>query len=342
MHVLEAVRDDMSLCGLHTGFDGGPGVPTSQYVTQLGFRLHRLEARDCSDDVMLSMIGDVLAVGATPLIVIWDTARLSLLTDLDVEWQNEMDGDVSPAEYRMTLDDACQKAGAHRVRVWGGVISNLDGDSLAWLNAVRDAGGGWPANLHGITAHRYGDGTFENPHRGFSDRDAEVKWLKAAAARKPIQITEFGYPSSDMTEDEQSERIAQEWAFWQRHSLPAYLYQLNDGPGTFPIDHFGIRRVDGSFKPAAYTVPTTTQESDMLTNFSISRKRLIPVPGRAGYFTYQYPRGTDTVLSVQPDGSFQSRPAGTAGAWESFYLDEDRRRAIFDETAESFAYPLVD
>lgn len=80
----------------------------------------------------------------------------------------------------------------------------------------------------------------------------------------------------------------------------------------------------------------------MLTNFSISRQRCLAHPSKPGYFTYTYPKGADTVLSVQPDGTFQSRPAGTAGAWESFYLDEDRRRAIFDETAESFAYPLVD
>ena len=327
--------------GLHSHFDACIG-PLAADVTRLGFTLHRMEVTHVDDATMTAMVQESVDAGAQPLVVIWDTSRLEHLTGRDAEWKNELDGDMAPEVYRRELDAAVEIAVAHGVRLWGGVISNLDGDSLAWLNAVRDAGGGWPADLYGITAHRYGDGTFENPHRGFSSRDAEVKWLRAAAAGKPIQITEFGYPSSDMTEEEQAERISQEWAFWQGHGLPAYLYQINDGASTWPIDHFGIRRVDGSWKPSAYTVPTTTQESDMLTNFSISKKRLIPVPGRAGYFTYQYPRGTDTVLSVQPDGSFQSRPAGTAGAWESFYLDEDRRRAIFDETAESFAYPLVD
>lgn len=79
-----------------------------------------------------------------------------------------------------------------------------------------------------------------------------------------------------------------------------------------------------------------------MPNFSISRSRCIPHPGKPGYFTYEYPKGTDTVLSVQSDGTFQTRPGGTTGAWETFYLDEARGRAIFDETAESFAFPLVD
>ena len=79
-----------------------------------------------------------------------------------------------------------------------------------------------------------------------------------------------------------------------------------------------------------------------MTNFSISRARCIPHPTKENHFTYQYPKGTNTVLSVQPDGALQSRPTGTAGAWETFYLDEVRGRAIFNETAEVFVFPLVD
>jgi hypothetical protein len=29
------------------------------------------------------------------------------------------------------------------------------------------------------------------------------------------------------------------------------LYQINDGVGADPIDRFGIRRADGSYKPVA-------------------------------------------------------------------------------------------
>ena len=40
--------------------------------------------------------------------------------------------------------------------------------------------------------------------------------------------------------------------------------------------------------------------------------RLDPVPGGRVIAVYQ----DQTVLSVQPDGSFQRRPAGTDGPWE--------------------------
>lgn len=39
-----------------------------------------------------------------------------------------------------------------------------------------------------------------------------------------------------------------------------------------------------------------------------------------GYFTVgNYPYGTTTVLSMQPDGSIQLRPQGTAGSYEVAY-----------------------
>jgi len=35
-----------------------------------------------------------------------------------------------------------------------------------------------------------------------------------------------------------------------------------------------------------------------------------------GEFTVRYPADADTVLSIQPDGSVQTRPHGTTGAYE--------------------------
>jgi hypothetical protein len=35
-----------------------------------------------------------------------------------------------------------------------------------------------------------------------------------------------------------------------------------------------------------------------------------------GTVTMTYPAGSDTVASLQPDGTLATRPAGTAGPWE--------------------------
>lgn len=40
--------------------------------------------------------------------------------------------------------------------------------------------------------------------------------------------------------------------------------------------------------------------------------------------TVTYPVGADTVLSVQPDGTIQTRPHGTAGPYERAVLTGDR------------------
>jgi hypothetical protein len=40
--------------------------------------------------------------------------------------------------------------------------------------------------------------------------------------------------------------------------------------------------------------------------------------------TVAYPAGASTVLSVQPDGSMETRPAGSAGPYETALLAGDR------------------
>ena len=80
----------------------------------------------------------------------------------------------------------------------------------------------------------------------------------------------------------------------------------------------------------------------MLTaTFSISRRHCIPHPSKPGYFTVRHPTNANTVLSVQPDGTIGTRPAGTAGSYEEFRMEGNR--AVFPDVAGLvFAIPLVD
>ena len=76
-----------------------------------------------------------------------------------------------------------------------------------------------------------------------------------------------------------------------------------------------------------------------LPNFAISRSDSFEV--REGVWATFYPKGqTLTILSIQPDGSFQTRPFDHAGAWET-WVEEPGDRAVFHDTEYHQAFPLV-
>ena len=57
----------------------------------------------------------------------------------------------------------------------------------------------------------------------------------------------------------QAANIAAEWQFWRvQGAQAAFLYQINDGTGEH--EGYGIRTVDGRWKPAAETVPRDGSE----------------------------------------------------------------------------------
>jgi hypothetical protein len=63
----------------------------------------------------------------------------------------------------------------------------------------------------------------------------------------------------------------------------------------------------------------------------------------SGLCTVTYPAGSTTVLSVQPDGTVQSRPQGAAGVYERAILQSDR--LIYAPTGpvgKVFVVPYVD
>ena len=227
---------------LMTHFQGQVDRATLSEVRGFGFRGARLDcSAPCPVDTMVAMLADCDACDLRPLPMVWDTERLAALAGREAEWGNEPDFTWDPAAYRAELDIACAVARERGVALYAPALGNLSRDALGWLEAVR--GGGWPDGLHGISVHRYGDGTFEWAHDGFRSRADEVAALLALCDGLPFIVTEFGYPTNPigarflkrvkadpliarrlrflnpdvrLTEADAAANIAKEWAFWRR------------------------------------------------------------------------------------------------------------------------------
>ncbi len=328
-------------------------------VYALGYRLARIAAMDCSVEVMLQNVRDAREAGLTPVVTIADPERIRHFQPGDfIECRNEDDGDISPEEYRRILDEMAAISLEVGTRLWGGVGSNTDDDTLKWGNEVRDCGGGWPTGMFGLSWHSYGP----YPHDGFTAREGqhrafgECEWLLALANGLPILMSEFGDANTTgVTEEQQAAVINDLWRLWEQIGLwGACLFQIHDGPDAMQYEHrFGIYRCDdkgqvGGLKPVAFVVPQPLRqaipvgERDMTiigATFSISRSKQIPSPHAAGCFASQV---SDTeVLSVQPDGRVETRPIDQIGPWET-YREEGTRAVFFDVDGKAFAIPLVD
>lgn len=314
--------------GLQTHFNYPIGVEVLRDIKSLGYSTVRIDAQEGHD--IEEMVRETLEAGLEPLVIVDSLEELGRCPGLDVEWTNELDGDVLPSAYRRTLDAACKVAGALGIRLWGPCISNLDFDSLWWMRLVR--GTGWPRGLYGISAHSYGP----FPHDGFRSREAEVEAFKSMLDGKPYIITECGLASTEgVTEEEQADFLRAEFQWWDSHgAIGTYWFQLNDGPTGHPEHNFGIRRFDYSWKPAAFVFKSEEEIIDMNAEKVLSRSKFIDVGN--GEFTYPF---QDGVMSVQPDGRIETRPAGTAGAWEKFKLEDNL--AVYSPEGNHYGFRVV-
>jgi hypothetical protein len=317
---------------LNTHFNAPVDRAALEAVRAFGFRWARADVTACDSVTVHQILADLQACGLRPLPIVYDIEHLLMIpAGMDAEWGNEPDGDIWPSWYRAGLDEACACAVDIGVSLWAPAISNLDRNSLRWMACVR--ADQWPAGLAGITVHRYGDGSFDYAHDGFASRDEEVAALLALCDGLPYMVTEFGYPNDPggLTEEQSAANIAKEWEFWRRHGCQVpFLYQINDGPN--PGEAYGIRRcgADGhplawddphAWKPAAYQVPQAQEQTTMhigigVEPFPASAMRVAKSLNALGDGTYTVSNLDDTVMSVNPQGSVETRPAGTNGAWE--------------------------
>lgn len=334
--------------GLQTHIEGWMDPAVLRALPALGFQMARISAMECSVEKMLECVTDAEAAGLITLTTIADPARIALLPGRFVECRNEDDGDLSPQDYRRILEEFCAEAVKYDVKIVGGVGSNTDDDTLRWGNDVR--GSRWPEGMWGVGWHTYGP----YPHQGFRIRDygtrrTEFEWLLAMCAGKPLIISEFGWANTTgTTEEDQAAAITREWTAIRDQLNPyaACLFQINDGANPTEREHrYGIRRLDGTWKPVAYTVPNsgtnvpnagTGDDPVAKAELVISRKLSTAQPN--GQFTAPY---EGAVLSVQPNGDMETRPVGTVGVYE-LYTPEGNKAVYRPVPGVAYAFALVD
>ena len=261
------------------GLNGYDAPEVLAEVKARGFKLLRFGLIGAADDP--AMIPYVHSQGYQTLIIVRDGAQVrefgASLYLTDVELWNEpdgtVDGQIAPADYASLVPDfvrACEEIGA---RPWIGAISNLHARGLRWLSAMIRACGPLPVEV-GVTVHRYPAGrSWTDPHAGFGSREEEVVALRAIiGSTRRFACSEFGYhtapqirskylpkswPSNQWrwTDAEVAVQVAEEWRFWRRMGASfAVLYQLVDGPTDTREVRFGIRTIEGTWKPVADSI----------------------------------------------------------------------------------------
>lgn len=234
---------------LQVGFTAFVSQQDLDAVSRLGFKVVRHDVQGYEAVHINPLIDATRSAGMEPLLIVRDADQMrNLPNNIMVELRNEPDLEgPDPVSYRNLMLEAALVAKNKEQTLYVGVVSNLNDRGFDYLKAIRE----FPDNVR-VSVHRYGDGTFQNPHRGFSSRHAEYKWLKETVGNRSIAVTEFGYPTSDMSESDQAYRIQQEFEFWHGKTDFTCLYQINDGFRS--NERYGIRRLDGTWKPSAHVV----------------------------------------------------------------------------------------
>lgn len=317
------------IVGLQTHIEGWVPDEDLQFFYDRGVRMARISAMGVTAQEMIEHIDAVERHGMRPYVIIADENRMRLRPGRDYECRNEDDGDIAASTYRSILNRMANVALETGSRLWGPTYSNLDWDSTRWARQVK--GTGWPRGLFGVSAHSY------DPHE-----NGMFGELEALAGGLPICISEFGYPSNGISEQQHAERIRHLWTIYQKY-YAAILYQAYSGPNA--DESYGIKRYPGElgWKLAAYVFPGAStppppppppQEDDMASILMTIREDQLEPTGD-GMFTIRYdgpaqwihkipgmdpeeqpkPEGPVT-LSVQPNGELQTRPHGTQGEYE--------------------------
>ncbi len=261
--------------GLQAGFGELLGSATLTGLRELGVQLVRLDCQASSPMAAGALVREVLEAGMVPYPIVREAAQLANLpAGTNVELMNEPDlHGPKAADYEAAVHHVARHAAGAGLHLWAGCVSNLNQRGLRYLREARVDR--WPADVR-VSVHWYPhNDSRRNPHPGFVSRDHEVAELLALIGDRPWGVSEFGFHTTARkvswldrwlgvrgtawTDAQVAAMVADEWAFWEEAgAVGAVLYQVNDGPSAGSakpeaLDTFGIRRLDGSWKPVAAT-----------------------------------------------------------------------------------------
>jgi hypothetical protein len=82
--------------------------------------------------------------------------------------------------------------------------------------------------------------------------------------------------------------------------------------------------IQAALRPTAQTAVGDDDAPIMLDVVAIGPHQINPLDDGGEFVTVTYPVGADTVLSVQPDGTVETRPPGSRGPYETGLKRPDR------------------
>jgi hypothetical protein len=189
--------------------------------------------------------------GGPPEALEWCSGARALLADM-VEVGNEWDLTFPPEQVRGVWKTYHDVLGDRMIT---GGISSLSDSALAWASrATRDA------RFPNIGFHAY------RPKKAMVPTDRiiqDIARLRMLSPESRFWNTETGwhtcrfrvscFKTKRFSEEEVAANLRADIAFHRSAAVESYtVYQLNDGPSEAPEDHFGIRRLDGAWKPSAF------------------------------------------------------------------------------------------
>jgi len=245
--------------------------PLLEGVETRGFTLARIDLRQFATvEIAREHIQHAVNLGLRVLGIVENAAHLAEVGApmTYAELRNEPDflEKMDPWAYAVLVTPFVEAARECGAAPCIGAISGTAG--LDWFRQVLDYTNPDPFVIR--TWHRYPVGhSATAPQGGYATRDDEIDAWKAlngpgalwgvsefgwhqAPQRRISWLPAYGWNAWRWTDEEVLNNAAHEWAYWLSHGAQfACFYQITDGPTDTREDRFGLRRVDGSWKPVA-------------------------------------------------------------------------------------------
>lgn len=250
---------------IRIGINAGFGDPISNEFDNL----KRLRFTDVRQDMQYVLSparwnflrDEFVESGMTPLYII-NPEQVTYLRPGDrAELINEPNFSMTAAQYAETWNRISDVIMDNQLTMFFGSISNLNKVGITWLREAWNLALTKPTH---VSIHRYPrDGGVYQPHRGFQSRFDEVDAVRQiVGSTTTLSVTEFGYHTARRwrwgffptrwNDTDVARMLRVEWGIWETMRIEsAYVYQLNDGMSRSYHDKFGIRYINGQWKPSA-------------------------------------------------------------------------------------------